>query len=435
MSARQGEKAALFILEQVLSGIHYGEAQRKAFAGLEPAACRAATAYSRMALENLSWIDHVLESYIQRKKTRPYLLNILRLGTARCLFGREDSAAVNGSVELAKELGKKGQPGFINGVLRAVLRDRDRIFAFQVGDAESLALRYSWPVYAANQMVELLGLEGALALAASRDTDTYVRVNPMKTGSAALLEELSALGMAAEPSTVPGMLRVQGASRLAEIGAYREGRMSLMGLASRIATGFAPRGSRRIIDVCAAPGGKSCSMGEDHPEASILAMDVSPNRVEEMAGQIRRLGLGNIETRIHDGQERDETLVKRADFVLVDAPCSGLGTFHNRPEVKFQKPRGDVRELHYIQRRILEASAAYVKPGGRLLYCTCTFTRDENEAVVKGFLEANPGFALRQFPNSYLTDAMGQRYREGQLRLWSHLDGTDCFYLATMERL
>ena len=94
-----------------------------------------------------------------------------------------------------------------------------------------------------------------------------------------------------------------------------------------------------------------------------------------------------------------------------------------------------MRELHYIQRRILEASAAYVKPGGRLLYCTCTFTRDENEAVVKGFLEVNPGFALRQFPNSYLTDAMGQRYREGQLRLWSHLDGTDCFYLATMERL
>jgi 16S rRNA (cytosine967-C5)-methyltransferase len=234
---------------------------------------------------------------------------------------------------------------------------------------------------------------------------------------------------------MPGMLRVRGAVRLAETSPYREGRMSLMGLASRIATGFVPQAAERIIDVCAAPGGKSCAMGEDHPKASILAMDISPNRVEEMAEQVRRLGLGNIRVRVHDGQERDDTLADTGDFVLVDAPCSGLGTFHNRPEVKLQKSRGDVRELHYVQRRILEASATYVKPGGRLCYCTCTFTRDENEAVIKGFLEANPGFVLKEFENPCLTDAMRERYRDGQLRLWSHLDDTDCFYLATMERI
>jgi len=434
VSARAGERAALFIITEVLSGTHFADAQLKAFSGLDGASIRAATAYSRMTIENIIWVDHVLKSYIRMDKTRPYLKNILRLGTARCLFGHEDSAAVNGSVELAKELGKKGQPGFINGVLRRILREKEAIMAFTPTNAKELGLRYSFVEYAANQLVSMLGFEDAKKLMQTKSSVTTIRINPLKTTADAALTELKALGYEASLGQTKGMLTVENGGGIAASAPFTEGRISLMGTASRVASGFVGPNTKHIIDVCAAPGGKSCAMAEDHPDATVHAMDVSVLRLEQMAAQVKRLGLNNIALSPHDGQRIEETLVDSADLVLVDAPCSGLGTFLNRPEVKSQKPKQDVRELHYIQGRILSASAKYVKKGGRLVYTTCTFTKDENESAIRSFLKREKDFRLVNFENPYLTESMKERYQNGQLRLWSHLDGTDCFFIATMER-
>ncbi len=182
-----------------------------------------------------------------------------------------------------------------------------------------------------------------------------------------------------------------------------------------------------VIDACAAPGGKACAIAENI-KGKVIAADIHPHRVELIRAQAKRLGLLNTECIVNDAAKGFDEYQSLADCVLIDAPCTGFGTYKNRPDIKYKHSPDDIMALSKLQLDILRACSKAVKPGGRLVYSTCTFTKEENEDNVQKFLEENSDFALMPF------SALGQAWN-GMMRLWPHKNGTDAFFITVMERV
>ena len=232
----------------------------------------------------------------------------------------------------------------------------------------------------------------------------------------------------------PRAYALEGAENIPAMEAYRQGKISLQGLASMVAANQAALNGGIILDVCAAPGGKSCNIAEQCPEAKVYAFDLHPHRVALISAQAERLGLPNVIAAQHDATQPFEEFEGIADCVLVDAPCTGLGTACHRPDVKWNKKQEDAAALAKLQRQILQNASRSVKPGGKLIYCTCTFTQTENEDVVGWFLANNAAFHLT--PLTLPKNMPGHSdEKSGMLRLWPQIHQTDGFFICAMEKI
>lgn len=389
-------------------------------------------------LQNQLLLDFYIGAYCSQKPDhlQPPLLDILRVGAYQILFLDKvpDSAAVNESVNLAK-LFKRGQAaGLVNAVLRKISQNKNNLPAIPDRDEERyLSIRYSHPKWLVKRLLPLLGREETEQFLAANNgvAPLTVQVNPLKTTTEELLEELTASGIkAARHNWVPDCLELSGAGDLTVLKAFRDGKFLVQDPAARLVSMIADvQPGQRVLDVCAAPGGKSFSaafaMGD---QGVIQSCDLHENKLKRVREGAERLGITCMETAAADGRNFISAWADAFDVVLVDAPCSGLGIIRKKPDTRYKKP-DDLFALPVIQASILENAARYVKPGGTLVYSTCTILPTENEDVTTAFLAEHPEFSMEAFS---LPQPVGETV--GQLTLWPQRHRTDGFYICRMKR-
>lgn len=389
-------------------------------------------------LQNQLLLDHYIGAFCSQRPDhlQPPLLDILRLGAYQILYLDKvpDRAAVNESVELAKRF-KRGQAaGLVNAVLRKLSQNKDNLPAIPDRDEiRYLSIRYSHPRWLVKRLLMLLGREETETFLATNNSvaPLTVQVNPLKTTAEALCGELTEAGVTVRAHAwVPGCLELSGTGDLTALPAFREGRLLVQDPAASLvaqAAGIAP--GQRVLDVCAAPGGKSFSaafaMGG---QGSVTACDLHENKLVRIRQGAERLGIRCITTAAADGRNFRPEWEGAFDTVLVDAPCSGLGIIRKKPDVRYKKA-DDLFALPVIQSAILENAARYVKPGGVLLYSTCTILPEENQQITDAFLAEHPDFAREIMP---LPLPVGKV--EGQMTFWPQRHETDGFYICRMKR-
>lgn len=388
-------------------------------------------------MQNRLLLDFYLGAYCSQKvdHLQPPLLEILRIGAYQILFLDKipHSAAVNQAVEQAKDNGRAKAAGLVNAVLRQLSRNKGHLPKIPDQYAlHSLSIRYSHPKWLVKRLQAILGSETEACLAADNaPAPLTIQVNPLKTTAEELTAELEASGVTVRPHPwVSGCLELDHAGDLTALAPFRAGKFLVQDPAARLVSQIAGVGpGMRVLDVCAAPGGKSFSAAfamEDQGE--ILACDLHENKLKRIREGAERLGLACIQTTAADGRVFRPEWEAAFDVVLVDAPCSGLGIIRKKPDVRYKKP-DDLFALPVIQRAILDNAARYVKPGGTLVYSTCTILPEENEGVSDSFLAEHPDFGRTPFA---LSEPVGET--EGQVTLWPHRHGTDGFYICRMTR-
>ena len=412
--------------------------------------------------ENKIYLDYILDKFIKKgaAKTKLQALIILRMGVYQILFMNSvpNYAAVNESVALARRFAR-GTDGFINGVLRNFIRNMDSASEIDVkGQLEYLSIRYSCQLKLVEELVSMLGFEHAKVLLehAGHRPPLSIRVNIAQISVKELADRLRANGFETEGSKLSDRVLLVKGGALTEANEYKEGLFSIQSEESCAIADFADaKSTELVIDLCAAPGGKAAAMAEQmlkpststepltktepgkqpststepltetepgkQPSTStepltktepgiasgkVIALELYEHRAALIEATTRRLGLENIEVRCQDAVEQIDELVGKADLVLADVPCSGLGVIRRKPEMKY-RDEFDFDELVEIQKSILETGSSYLKLGGRLIYSTCTINPRENELMVKDFLERHEEFIsekevkLSPFDNGY----------------------------------
>ncbi len=386
-------------------------------------------------LQNRGKLDFYLQQLLtgKLKDLHPLVRDILHMGLYQ-LYEMDkipDSAVVNTSVELAKKYCKKQRfaPGLVNGVLRSAVRAGD-----SRREPKNLEDIYSHP----KPLIDLL--EGYVGrdrlepmLKANNSTPkTVAQVNTLRTDMAALQQRLISEGVEAVPhGWMENALVLSGTGALEQLPSFREGLYYVQDAAAKLSVLCAQLTSgQRVLDCCAAPGGKSfaaaMAMGGS---GSILSCDVHPHKIDLIAAGARRLGLENITPRLQDATRQVEQWVGQMDTVICDVPCSGLGIIRKKPDIRY-KDLSQLAQLPGLQLQILQNQAAYVRPGGLLLYSTCTLVRAENEGLVARFLEENKDFCLEPLP---LPEVFPQN-TSGMLALVPGEYDTDGFFIARLRR-
>ena len=335
---------------------------------------------------------------------------------------------------MTRECGRGPAAGLVNAVLRKISKNRAALPEILARDKISyLSVRYSHPKWLVKRMVSLLGEQEAeeLLKADNAVAPVTIQVNTMKTTAQELTEELAANGIKVTPHAwVPDCLELSGTGNLAKLPAFQKGWFWVQDAAAKLVTAAAaPEAGIHVMDLCAAPGGKSFAAGialQNH--GSILSCDLHENKLKRIREGAERLGLSCIQTAAADGRCNRPEWVGSADLVLVDAPCSGLGIIRKKPDIRYKKP-DELFALPVIQTAILDNAAAYVKPGGTLLYSTCTILPEENGQVVDAFLVEHPEFSRESFS---LPDPVG--IVEGEITLFPQRNQTDGFYLCRLRK-
>ena len=365
-------------------------------------------------LQNLALCDYYISCYA-RGKLEPKVRDILRLGVYQILFMDRIpvSAAVSESVKLTRSLGYDRAAGLVNAVLRRIGGERDDLPEVPgIGTAAYLSVKYSHPLWMTEELISLRGYDGAEAVLAcdNEDAPVYIQTNTLKTTPKALAEALGA----APFEGVTGCLQLPGGD-FTKTPEFLAGQFYVQDPAARMAVMAAdPKPGMRVLDVCAAPGGKSFAAAvamEDR--GTVISRDISDSKLSLVMDGADRLSLHIIECSQRDARE---TEAGGYDLVIADLPCSGLGVIRKKPDIRYRE-KAELDRLPELQTELLEAVSRGVKPGGRLLYSTCTWRRRENEAVTEAFLKTHPGFE-----------------KSLERTFWPDIDGTDGFYICRMER-
>lgn len=351
-------------------------------------------------------------------------------------------AAVNDAVELTKVHAPKAAR-LVNGVLRTALRQTDYVApartTAQLGelDPADAALRLSYPDWLLTRLTDAYGFAFAVEVLAAmnRSPVRTLRVNRLVTTREAVLAQLTARGVHAEASPMlDEAIRLQGHVPLESLPEVRSGLCTLQGESSMlVAPLLAPRAGEAILDACAAPGGKATHLAEiSDDQATITAVDLHAHRVREIAAAAGRLGLSSVKAVAGDARE----ITGEYDAILLDAPCSGLGTIARKADLKWTATPAKIASLAAVQTELLAAMAKRVKLGGRLLYSTCTLTVEENEVQRERFLAAHPDFVAEPFslPAAAQSARDPEAGADGQARIWPQDFGGDGFYLALFRR-
>ena len=363
---------------------------------------------------------------------------ILRLGAYQMLFLTKipHSAAVDSSVELAKRHSRSGRtPGMVNAILRSLERSLDRLPSIPCGDpVQYLSTLYSHPAWLTEELLRTLGSgEAAQALQANNSQPPMTaQVNTLKTDAGTLAARLEEEGVEAEPHPwLENCLILSRTGNLERLSAFREGLFYVQDPASRLAVLAAGlRPGMRVLDACAAPGGKSFAAALDmEGEGEIVSCDLHPHKRKLIANGARRLGLSLISPMTADGREFRPEWEKAFHCVLLDAPCSGLGVIRKKPDIRDKNPE-ELKQLPRVQLALLENVSRYVRPGGVLLYSTCTVLDRENRQTAETFLSRGREFV----PEPFSLPGPAGRAEDGMVTLWPHRHGTDGFFIAKLRR-
>ncbi|XEQ97302.1 Ribosomal RNA small subunit methyltransferase B [Sporomusa paucivorans] len=386
-------------------------------------------------------LDWLLGLYLNRSLTKvaPVIRNILRLGIYQLFFLEKvpASAACNQSVELAKKYGHAGTVKFVNGVLRNAARSPEKV-VYPDRDSQPvkyLALKYFHPEWLVERWVERLGVTACEALCQTNNTipPLSLRTNTIKINRDRLLQRLAGEGVACQASAwTPEGIVCQEHPGLGTLTSLQEGLFQVQDESSMLVAHILdPKPGEFIIDACGAPGGKTTHIAALMNNAGkILSTDIYEHKLALIRENAARLALTNIETRALDAVNLGSMFPLKADRVLVDAPCSGLGVLRRKPDSRWRKSPEILRDLPKLQAAILASAAQCVKPGGVLVYSTCTTEPEENQDIVCDFLRAHPDFSLE--PTGQYLPAL--KRPDKLLQLWPHTDSIDGFFIARIAR-
>ncbi|GAA3350401.1 16S rRNA (cytosine(967)-C(5))-methyltransferase RsmB [Deinococcus persicinus] len=347
-------------------------------------------------LQHKMTLDYYLEPFI-RGSIDHWVRWLLRISLYQMQYLTRipAHAAVNEAVEIAKRRGHRGIASTVNGILRSVLRQGVPAITDIENPIERLAIETSHPIWLVQRFVDNYGLEVATGMLHENNVPPMqtVRVNTTKVTVEQAIAELEAEGLTAKQSEViPECLHLT-SGQPARTHAFKEGHITIQDESSMIpANVLNPSPGMRVLDMCAAPGGKTTHLAEIMKnEGSILATDLHPHKLDLIDHNTERLGLDIIETAPIDGRKAPEFLQAESyDAVLVDAPCSGLGVMRRKPDIKYTKREEDLENLQTIQLALLDAATKVLKIEGKLVYSTCTVDKQENEGTVKAFLATHP---------------------------------------------
>lgn len=386
-------------------------------------------------LENKLLLDYYIRKLSAQRFSRidPSIVNILRMGLYQLVYMTKvpDSAAVDESVKLAKGITAKDS-SFVNGILRTFLRSNKTI---ELPDRKKhlvthLGIKYSFPEWLVEMWLKAYGektTEGLLQ-ASNKTPKLSLRVNTLQTDLETLQNKLDAVGIVSKRSElVPTGLVIESLNNLAmqEIPGYSEGDFIIQDISSMcVAHLSGVKDDQTVLDVCAAPGGKTTHMAQlMHNSGRIIARDNQADKLETINENVARLKIKNVIVEQYDALTLDESLINAIDVVLVDAPCSGLGIIRRKPDIKYNKTPEGLLGLIDIQKGILKNAAEYVKVGGTLMYSTCTLNPAENQDIVNWFLKQDTRFKVQ--PLSEV----------GYLTLFPNTHDTDGFFIAKLNKI
>ncbi|RII28929.1 MAG: 16S rRNA (cytosine(967)-C(5))-methyltransferase RsmB [Geobacter sp.] len=390
-------------------------------------------------------LDHVIDQFASQKTGRleRSVHILLRLGIYQLLYLDRvpTAAAVHATVELAKTLAPRAS-GFINAVLRQTDRERQNIrFPDPVNKpAAYLAAAWSEPAWLTARWLEQLGMEEAESLARTmvEPAPLTIRVNTLRATRDELQARLADEGADTTPCRYsPDGLRIVSPVAIGRLAGFREGLFTVQDESSQLAAIFlSPAPGERILDLCAAPGGKTTYLAQLMGNSgTVLASDIGARKLRLVEETARRLGINTITTSSIDATKPPTPLAgERFDRILVDAPCSGLGVIRRNPEGKWWKSPADITALARTQRTILRNAARILPAGGTILYGVCTTDREENEAVIEDFLSEQSGFVLEDLRELF-PDHRELFTEEGYFRSWPHRHGMDGFFAARLRKI
>ena len=372
-----------------------------------------------------------------------YLKNLLRLTVYQILFLDKvpPYAAVNEGVELAKRYGGKSAGGLMNAVARRLLREKEHLTKpdSKADLVQRLSVLWSHPEWLVRKWLAYFGEVETTALLSANNqaTPVVLRANRLKTDRAALIEKLHAAGHGAKPSPFSAQaIYLRSASSVDQLPGFEEGLFLVQGEASQlVGLLLGPKPGERILDACAAPGGKATHLAElMEDRGEIIATDISARGIKKLEQNIRRSELKSIRPIEADvSLELTGALALPYDRILADLPCSGLGTLRSHPEAKWHREERDIERLSGLQKKILNRLSSHLKPGGTLVYSTCTLTREENEEAVEDFLRHHKEFVLDDAAE-FLPESVRHMVRGHFFLALPHRDGTDGFFAARMRK-
>ena len=375
-------------------------------------------------LENKKLLDYIIGKFIDHgiDSLKTSDLVVLEMGIYQLGYMNSvpEYAAVNESVALAKRF-CRGRDAMINAVLRAYIREKNVTLPDRASDEiKYLSIRYSCEEWIVSMWVDQYGIEETeKILAASQgNPGLIIRVNTLKTGKEDLARRLEERGFEVKNSTIcDSALKVTKGSGILDGKLYKNGLFSIQDESSmKTVEILDPKPGETVIDVCAAPGGKTLAIAERMSNrGEIIATDIYLRKLGIINKEAERLGISIVRTWPWDATKVDSDLLQKADRVLADVPCSGLGVIRRKPEVKYKKKIYEFDSLPRKQMEILKVAAQYVKVGGVLQYSTCTINKNENEKIIKEFLRKNKNFVILE-----------------EKQFMPHIDGTDGFYVCKM---
>ena len=395
-------------------------------------------------IENQIQIDYIINQFSKTKikKCKPIIRAILRMSVYQLKFmdSVPDSAVCNEAVKLAKKRGFKNLTAFVNGVLRNIARNLDHI-SYPDKDTQpvlTLSVAYSMPEWLISYWMSEYDYQTVEAMLKSflEVKKTTIRAQLQNTDVKDLKEELEQEGISVEDGAFfPQALKISNYDYLEQISAFEEGKFQVQDESSMLVSYLAnPKKDSLVVDVCAAPGGKSLHVA-DLLEGSgkVISRDLTEYKADLIESNRSRLHCENLEVQVWDALKPDESLVGKADLVIADLPCSGLGIMGKKPDIKYNMSKEQMEELAKLQRQILSVVSAYVKPGGILMYSTCTIHRKENVENMK-WIEEKLGFKRLSFEEQMPNSLQISTAKDGYIQLLPGIHPCDGFFIAKLQK-
>ena len=380
-------------------------------------------------VRNKTYLDYVIRqnSRVRFNRIHKIILIILEMAIYQMYFLDKvpDYSIVDESVNLAKIYGNKGSISFTNGILRSIAKKKPAQVTLK-NSIDNLSTYYSHPRFYTEYFYENYGEEFTKKLlkANNEKAPFTIRVNSFKTNRDDLIKNLSQLGFEIEETTYDKALNVLNPNGIIDTEYFEKGHFYVQDLGSILVSSFLnPRKDSKVLDLCAAPGGKTTHLSELMKNTGeIVACDKSKGKINLIKENAQRLGCKNISPMINDARVLNDDFVNKFDYVLVDAPCSGTGLYRKKPDIKWNKGIDDLKELGKIQLEILNNAKEYVKDQGLLLYSTCSLSKIENEDVIENFLSENKNFKIKKLRDKEV------------LKLFPSVDGSDGFSICLLEK-
>lgn len=420
------------VLRDVLNKYQYLEKKERSFI----------TRVTEGTLEHMMEIDYILDQFskVKVKKMKPVIRNIMRSAVYQMKYmdSVPVSAACNEAVKLAVRKGFGSLRGFVNGVLRNVARNLDQI-EYPTEPLKRLSIQYSMPEWILNLWLKAYDSDivEQMLQAFQRETPLTIRCNLRMVTPKQLKEHLEAEGVTVKVHPyLEYAFHISGFDYLGDLESFQNGEFSVQDISSMLVSELAgPKEGDCVIDVCAAPGGKSLHMAEKlNGSGHVEARDLTEYKVGLIQENIERTGLSNVEAVQQDALIFDETSVGKADIVLADLPCSGLGVLAKKTDLKYKATKEGADSLAKLQREMLKNVQAYVKDEGKLVYSTCTINPAENMDNVHWFLNEYPEFELIDIHGSLCEGLQKDVKENGCIQLLPGVHQSDGFFLACMKK-